>query len=82
MISLDRHYWIICDIQRLSDPAYFAAIAARYSTGSASQPHSHVCQWCKRTITHSRLEALRDGEVESHLCCGQDVRAPQLKEVG
>lgn len=72
-MKIDFDYGFIYDPERMSDPVYFAQLNERYKTGTGVRPHSHTCKACGRVITHTRLEALRDGSA-SHVCCGKDVR--------
>lgn len=64
--------------ERLTEPAYYAQQQALYESDPVRwawylREHSHVCKRCQRTITHTGLDAERDGDA-SHLCCGADVR--------
>lgn len=67
-------YMIFCDFERLNDPVYFALICARYGHTTHVKPHVHTCSSCRQVIRHTRIEALRDGDLASHRCCGADVR--------
>lgn len=61
------------DITRLGDPEYFANIV-RLNGTEALRVHEHSCPQCHRVIRHTKLEALRDGDLAAHTCCGVDVR--------
>lgn len=66
------------DIPRLAtDPDYFAERKAFYQADPQRwfwyvHTHTHRCQ-CGREISHTGLEAERDG-LAAHTCCGRDVR--------
>lgn len=70
---------IFADFARLSDPSYFAEVCRKYAGSGHVEIHRHTCTTCGRVIAHTRIEALRDGDLKSHTCCGADVRKP-LKE--
>ncbi len=74
MITVCWKYMIIADFQRLKDPAYFEAICRQYAGADAARIHRHTCATCGRVSAHTRIEALRDGDIESHTCCSADVR--------
>jgi hypothetical protein len=68
------------DIPRLSDPAYYAERAALYAADPNRwawyvRVHVHTCRRCAKRLSHTGLEAERDG-LPGHLCCGHDVRLP------
>lgn len=66
---------IRCDLKRLnSDPAYYDTIVKQYAGTHYVDIHNHTCKTCGHVITHTKLEALRDGDLENHTCCGIDVR--------
>jgi hypothetical protein len=77
VIQLDPVYGFLYDPAQMQDPDYFAKLNERYKAGTGVRLHSHTCSLCGRVITHTRLEALRDGEKLSHTCCGKDVRFKQ-----
>jgi hypothetical protein len=69
------------DIARLTDPEYFEARRVHYAKHAVGDAyaawyvnlHSHTCRACGRIITHTGLEATREG-IAAHQCCGADVR--------
>jgi hypothetical protein len=66
------------DIARLAEPAYFAERLAIYQADPLRwawyvRVHVHRCMQCAREVSHTGLEAERDG-LAAHLCCGRDVR--------
>ncbi len=69
------------DLARLAtDPGYFAERLALYQAEPMRwawyvRVHTHSCPSCGRKISHTGLEAERDGAAV-HLCCGHDVRFP------
>ncbi len=74
----------VFDETRLSEPAYFEDIRQRMLNAHSVldrslctwflSPHCHRCPHCSRTLTHTGLQALRDGDARAHQCCGADVR--------
>lgn len=63
---------------QLTDPTYYAQQLALYQSDPLRwawylRTHAHKCKACGREITHTGLEAERDGDAV-HLCCGRDVR--------
>jgi len=77
------------DVGRLQEPGYFGAIEAQLRARTHIseaivarwflEPHTHRCPRCQREITHTGLEATRDGP-EAHRCCNRDVRTGGLYE--
>jgi hypothetical protein len=66
------------DPARLAEPVYFAERLAAYQAMGPGgswyvNTHTHTCPSCRRVITHTGLEATREGAA-AHICCGQDVR--------